>query len=283
MSFDDRLVTLSVTVEGQKKTYDQNYDIRATGVKYTDGSLGECAVRIDNISKNDRDYLVTKTSPWIVPRNYVNIDLQIGRVSTGLFLLFTGQATAANPTQPPDIGLIFTSLSMGALLGSIGNLNMGPMSTLKSISQQVANQLQIPLDYRAQSNPQVGNYAFNGALVKQVRKLNELGPVNAFIDNNKLIVVDSSPPVATGPILVSPATGMVGVPEVSELGVRVRMLVRGEIKAGNYITVQSNNNKAANGTFFVYRLSFEIASREAPFYWIIEGRKYFVGAGNSTS
>lgn len=279
MSFDNRLVSLSVTVDGQKKTYDQNYDIRATGVKYTDGSLGECAVRIDNISKDDRDYLVTKTSPWIVPRNYVNIDLQIGRVSTGLFLLFTGQATAANPTQPPDIGLIFTSLSMGALLGNIGNLSMGPMSTLKTIAQQVANQLQVPLDYRAQSNPQVGNYAFNGALVKQVRKLNELGPVNAFIDNNKLIVLDSNPSAPTGSaIMVSPATGMVGVPEVSELGVRVRMLVRGEIKVGSYVTVQSNNNKAANGTFFVYKLSFEIASRETPFYWIIEGRKYFLGA-----
>ena len=138
-AFDDRLVSLTVsTDDGTVLTYDQNYYIIATGTKFTDGTLGECALRIDNISKKTRDYLVSKCSPWVRPRSYVNLTLEVGRQSRGTFRLFEGQATAGNPTQPPNIGLIFTSLQNSALLGNIGSLNTGPTSSLQSICQQIA-------------------------------------------------------------------------------------------------------------------------------------------------
>lgn len=289
---DDRLVSLDVQLvgangqpEGDIFTFDQRYYIIATGTKFTDGSLGECAVRVDNIGRSTRDFLVSKTSPWVVPRLYANISLSVGRKSKGTFLLFTGQATASNPSQPPDIGLTFTSLTMSALLGNIGSLNGGPMTTLKSLAEQIAAQLPnpaggigIPLEYQATYNPFIANYSFTGPLIRQIDKLNTMGGINAFVDNNHLIVVDNAAPRTGSPVILNSATGMIGVPEVNELGVTARMLIQQEVRPCDKVTVQSKLNPAANGNFFVYKLGFEIASRALPFYFNLDMRANLLGA-----
>lgn len=289
-AFDDRLVSLVIsTDDGTILTYDQSYYIIATGTKFTDGTLGECALRVDNISKKSRDYLVSKCSPWVVPRSYVNLTLEVGRASRGTFRLFEGQATAGNPSQPPNIGLTFTSLTNSALLGNIGSLNTGPNSPLQSICQQIASQLPntvtgvpgIPLDYRATYNPTVNNYSFIGPLIRQVDKINDIGGVNAAIVNNVLVVVDAGTGRGNVPIILNASTGMVGVPVTTELGVNVKALIGTEIRPFDLVTVQSSINPAANGTFVVYKLGYDIASRDTPFYWNIEMRaaQNVLGAG----
>lgn len=271
-AFDNRLVRFGVTIDDETIEYDQTYQILATGTKYTDGTLGECALRIDNISKDTRDMLIAKTSPWVIPRTYANITLDVGRESIGTFRLFEGQATAANPTQPPDIGLIFTSLTLSFLLGNIGTLNMGPISKLSSICQRVATMLGVSLEFKA-TDRNIGNYSFGGPLVKQVQKLNDMGGICAFVDNTKLVVLNSNQARSEEPITVSAATGMIGVPQITELGVCVKTLINNEIKVGDSVKIESIINPAANGTFIVYKLGFEVASRDVPFYWLLELRK----------
>jgi hypothetical protein len=290
--FDNRLVTLAIEIDGKAFAWDQDFYILATGKKYSNGTIGECALRIDNISKITRDFLVNKTSPWIPTRTYINMNLSVGRASVGTFLLFTGQASAANPTQPPDIGLTFTSLTSGALLGNIGNTNAGSLASFKSIATQIAASLPnpatgtngIPLDYRTDLNPMVDNYSFSGALIKQVDVLNALGngAIYAFIHNNVLVVTDLTKSSARQNHIISSTsnTQMVGVPEVNELGVRVKALIGSEeIQPMDTITIQSVENPAANGTFYAYTVGYEIASRDTTFYWILDCRAYAVGAG----
>ena len=297
-AFDNRLITVGIQLigangqpEGSALSYDQSFYILATGTMFTDGNIGECGLRIDNIDKKTRDYLVQKTSPWVFPpaqRLYANITLDVGRQSSGTFRLFEGQASAANPSQPPDIGLTFTSLTMGALLGNIGTLSAGPNIDFKQLCQQVAASLPnpatggkgIPLNYQVSKSYTVSNYAFNGALINQVHKLNTLAPVNAVIFNNTLVVVDSGQPLTDAPIIVSSMTGMIGVPEINELGVRVKVLIGGtpQIKPLSKITIQSNLNPAANGTWTVYKLGFEVASRDTSFYYILDCRQFVLGA-----
>lgn len=286
-AFDDRIVILEVQLigsDGQPASdpfiFDQSYFILATGTRFTDGSLGECAIRIDNISKKTRDFLVTKTSPWVTPRLYANLTLSVGRKSKGAFILFSGQASASNPSQPPDIGLTFVSLTMSAMLGNIGSLNAGATSTAKSIAQQIAAGLPnpvtgtpgIPLDYQAETNPNIRNYSYNGALIKQVDRLNAIGGINAFIDNNILVIVDQDKPRSSQPLVINKLNGMIGIPEVNSLGVTAKVLIGPEILPWQAVTVQSDLNPAANGTFIVYRLGFDIASRAAPFYWNLDMR-----------
>lgn len=297
-AFDNRLISVGIQLigangqpEGAALSYDQSLYILATGTQFTDGNIGECALRIDNIDKKTRDYLVQKTSPWaILPaqRLYANITLDVGRKSSGTFRLFEGQASAANPSQPPDIGLTFTALTMSALLGNIGTLSAGPNVDFKSLCQQIAAQFPnpttgmpgIPLNYQVTKTYTVSNYSFNGALINQVHKLNTLAPVNATVSNNVLVVVDAGQPLDEAPVMVSSATGMIGVPEVNELGVKVKVLIGAtpQIKPLSKIKIQSSLNPAANGTWVVYKLGFEVASRDTPFYWICDCRQYLLGA-----
>ena len=67
--------------------------------------------------------------------------------------------------------------------------------------------------------------------------LNQLGPIKAYIDNGTLIVTDCNGARSGGPIVISAATGMIGVPEVTETGVRVRVLILQEISQGQEITI----------------------------------------------
>ena len=280
-AFDPRLIQFTVEVEGQTFTWDQSYFIHAVGTKYTDGMLGECELRIDNIAKSTRDFLIKKCVPWQPPpaqRLYANIQLEVGRQSYGMFLLFGGQAAAANPTQPPDIGLAFSSLANQYWLGNIGSVNMGAMSTLSLIAQEVASLNSLTLQFKG-TDFNVGNFSFTGPVAKLIDKLNDLGNVWAFVDNKNLIVLSSGPgssalPPArnTSPIVINSSTGMIGIPEVNTFGITVRSLINNELRVGDLIQIESTVNPAANGVFVIFQLGYEIASRDTPFYWNIVAR-----------
>ena len=62
---------------------------------------------------------------------------------------------------------------------------------------------------------------------------------------------------------------MVTVPVVNERGLQAKCLINNAIKIGGQIQVQSRINPAANGTWQVYKLGFDISTWESPFYWLI--------------
>ena len=270
-AFDDRLVTLQIDIEGQSFTFDQSYYMIATGQAYTNGNFGECALRIDNIAKTTRDFLVTKTSQWNLNRTNADISLSVGRASYGTFQIFNGNAIASNPTQPPDIGLTIRSLSKAALLGYPNAFTAPSMATLKTVCEQVAQSAGLTLDFQATTNPNIGNYRFTGAVGKQIQKLNELG-VSAYISqsSNVLVVTDYLKPRNLPPVQINAQNGMIGVPEVTEVGVRVKMLINNQVQIGAPAQVTSVANPAANGTFIINKLGYEIASRDTPFYWVLD-------------
>jgi len=280
-AFDDRLVQFTVEVEGQTYTWNEDFFIHAVGTKYTNGMLGECALRIDNIKKQTRDFLVKKCVPWQPPpaqRLYANIQLEVGRKSYGTFVLFAGQAAAANPTQPPDIGVTFTSLSNQYWLGNIGQVSFGAITPISQIAAEIASLNNLTLQFKG-TDFNVGNFSFTGPVPKLVDKLCDLGNVWAFIDNKNLVVLSSGPgspapppPRNTDPVLINSSTGMVGIPEVNTFGVNVRQLINNELRVGDLIQIESTMNPAANGVFVIFQLGYEIASRDTPFYWNIMGR-----------
>lgn len=278
-AFDNRLITLGIDLgTGETVTYDQQFYISATGTKYANPNLGEMEVRIDNIDEKTRNFLLTQTSPLQIPRRPKLVTLDVGRVSYGTFRLFQGDVLASCPTQPPDIGLTLRSLTLGFMLGNPIAITQAATANLRAISQQVANQLGVTLNFLA-TDKQIDNYSFTGGALKQVQKLEDAGNVLAFVDNDTLVVMDNTGQRNPAPILINSDTGMIGVPEVTETGTRVRMLINNQIRVGDAVTIVSDINPAANGDYVVFRLLFQIASRDTPFYWIIEARskKYALG------
>ena len=276
-AFDSRLMEFAVNIDGETYIYDQSYYLAAYGVKYTNGNLGECSIRIDNIARHTRDTLISKTSPFAAHRQLATVSLKLGRQSTGLFTVFEGQATASNPTQPPDIGLFIHTLAGSYWMGTMVS-NVFPTTAMISvIAKKIADDLGLALEFHA-TDRAVVNFTFTGAAVKQVKRLNEVGGIEAHIDTGKLIVRDINQPRRDTAVIVSQATGMIGVPQINEYGVNVTMLINQELLAGDKIEVKSDLNPAANGTYTIYKLGFEASSWETPFYWKIEARRYLVGA-----
>lgn len=277
-AYDDRLLNVQLTIDGQTISYDQRYAILATGTRYSGGNFGECSFKLDNISKTDRDFIISKTTLWSEKRSSVQVSINVGRASYGTFELFNGTLISASISQPPDIGLTLSCATGAARLGYPVNSSSPGTTTFQALCQLVANNLTaaqpdspVILDFQSsQGGKFVNNYNFTGPVTNQITKLSEIASVRVWQENNKLKVRDIGVPDKVPSLLINSQTGLVEVPQITEIGVRVKMLMRNDITLYTPVILQSKNNALANGNFYVYKSKFEVASRDNPFYWVLD-------------
>jgi hypothetical protein len=96
-----------------------------------------------------------------------------------------------------------------------------------------------------------------------------MGDVVASADNGKLLVIDANKAKTGGSRLINLATGMVGIPNVNESGVTVKMLVDNSIELGGEVQIESQINPAANGSYRVAQINFDVANRSEPFFYTL--------------
>jgi hypothetical protein len=265
-AFDQRIVRLGIELENGVNMFEGLY-ISAKGVLVASAQLNECEVVIYNLTAAQRNYLLTQTSPFAQPRTAKLMTLDVGRESYGTFRLFQGNVIASAPTQPPDIGVVLRALTGAFALGNILPQNQPQVSKLSTIAKSVADANNCSLNFYA-TDKNINNFSYSGATQNQVDKLTQCGGVNAFINNGSLTVTDQNQSVPGGPFPINAGTGMVGIPEADESGVNVRVMIDPAIKLGASVTIESKLNQAVNGTYSkIYRMSFEVANRETPFWY----------------
>lgn len=270
--FDDRIVKVSVQVNGALKVYQSPLKIVATGTKYANSLQNDAQIEVFNLSKADRDFLLTETSPYNKNRTPKIIIVEAGRVSTGTSVIFKGNISSCAPTQPPDIGLKFKCLANQFLKGKIVSAQQGGSVPLSRIAGGVAGDLGVNLNFQAQDK-NISNYAFTGGALKQLDELSSAGAVDVFIDGNQLVVKDIHVPLTGVLRILSDTSGMIGIPELTEQGVKVSCLLDNQTSIGGAIQIESALYPTINGKYVVYKLGFNITSRDVPFYWIPEGQR----------
>jgi hypothetical protein len=268
---DPRIVKVGIEIDGLIKTYD-GLAITASGIKYANGNQNEAEISIANLDKATRDYILTETSPFNKNRTPKRVILDVGRKSYGTSRIFVGDITASNISQPPDITLTLKALTADFQKGNVLARSEGPQTDLSLIAQNVAADLGLTLDFQAQ-NRKIANYSFTGGALKQVDKLGEAFGVVAYVDDNQLIVKDLNAPLRGRVRILTLETGMIGVPELTEQGVKVKFLIDNQTTLGSGLQITSVMNPAANGLWTIYKLGFELASRDTPFYYVAEGKK----------
>lgn len=277
-AFDPRIVQVGIDLGNGLKTY-EGLAIYASGVKYASAMFNECEARIYNLTRDERNNILTQASPLIrTQAKPVFLSLDVGRESYGTFRLFEGNVISCNVTQPPDIGISLRSLTSSFESGVILRDNQSSIALLSIISQNIAKTLGLTLQFQA-TDKQIDNYSFTGAAVKQVDKLNQVGGVVAFIDNRTLVVLDSNKPKAGTRRLISAQTGMVGIPQVTEQGVLVKVMMDNSLQLGGPVQIQSLMNPAANGDYRIVKMSYEVANRDQPFWYSLECQleNYYLG------
>lgn len=271
-ALDPRIVRVSIEVNGRLKTYSSPFSITVTGTKYGNALQNEAEIILENLDRATQDYILTETSPYNLNRTPKTVIVEAGRVSYGTAVIYRGNVVTSNVTQPPDIGIILKCLTGNFIKGNILTRNQPGSATLKQISAQVAQDTNTILNFQA-TNKNISNYAFSGPALNQVDVVGSLGGINAFIDDNTLVVKDAFIPLTNSLRILSAETGMIGIPEFTEQGIKVKYLLDNRTTLGGSLRIISKQYPAANGDYVIYKLGFQIATRDTPFYYIAEAAR----------
>ena len=269
---DERIVKISVEVNGALKVYQSPLNLTAMGTKYGNSLQNDCVVTIDNLDRETQDYLLTETSPYNLNRTPKTIIVESGRVSYGTSVIYRGNVINAIVSQPPDISVTLKCLTGNFVKGDIINRNQPGQATYRQICQQIAQDTGTILNFQA-TDKNIANYSFSGSALDQVAVAGSMGNYNVFIDNDTLIVKDALIPITGSTRILSAETGMIGIPEFTERGIKVKFLIDNQTRIGSAIDVRSTQYPAANGIYVIYKLSFQLTSRDTPFYYIAEAAR----------
>jgi hypothetical protein len=66
---------------------------------------------------------------------------------------------------------------------------------------------------------------------------------------------------------------LIGIPEVTEQGVKLTYLLDNTSKRGGALQLISKVYPTLNGTYRIFDLGWNISSREVPFYWIADCKR----------
>ena len=275
-NIDQRILRVGVEVSGQINWYEgsggSGLAIKASGTKGATDTQNTADVTITNLSKDVRNYILTETSPFNKNRTPKKLIIEAGRVSTGTARLFVGNITKSSPTQPPDIGLNMTAQTGAFKKGDVVARSGKARENLSEIAGRVASDMEARLVFEAQDK-QIANYSFSGAALRQVNALAEAGGVDAYLDDETLVVKDRDKPLKNRVKIIDNTTGMVGIPEATERGVSIKILYDLETDLGGRVDLTSELNPALDGSYTIYKIDFDLASREAPWYLDIEASR----------
>ncbi len=267
-AFDPRIVQVSIQFPDETLTF-EGLSIYASGRKYRATLQNTCECRIYNLTKEQRNYILSRTSPLNNPRQLINMSLNVGRESYGTFTLFNGYVAKSSTTQPPDIGISLSALTNGFEVGTILTNTQPALSQLSQIAAKIATDSGLSLDFRA-TDKQVANFSYNGSAAYQIHELNDMGDIVASVNNGILTVVNTGQANNNGAFLVNAANGMVGIPQFTENGVLVKIMINNIVQLGNKITLQSEMLPAANGDYIVQGIIYDIASRDQQFFYTLD-------------
>lgn len=268
---DQRIVRVGIEVSGGVKWY-EGLQITAKGSKGVTDTQNECEVTVVNLSKEVRNYILTETSPFNKNKTAKKLYVEAGRVSTGTARLFVGDITASSPTQPPDIGLNIKAQTGAFKKGELVARSGAAKEKLSSVASKVAKDLDASLVFEAEDKF-IANYSFNGASLKQVNQLAQAGDVDAYLDDQTLVVKPKNKPRKNLVKKIDNTTGMVGIPEATERGVKVKILFDLQTNLGGEIQLKSELNPALDGSYTIYKIDFDLASRDTPFYLDLEASR----------
>lgn len=267
-AIDPRIVTLEIEINGEIKTY-ENLFISAVGVKYANPLQNECEITIYNLDPNTQDYLLTETTPYNFNKTQKLVTLYAGRQSYGTTIIFVGNIVYASVSQPPDVGVTLRCLTSNWLKTSVFATNQPATTTLEQIANAIAKNLDVYLQFEA-TNKTIGNYNFAGSSLQEIEFLSQMGKLDVFIDDDTLVVKDAGQPLRASIRDLSASTGMIGIPEFTERGVRVKFFVDNKTVLGGAIRLTSEVYPAVNGVYVIYQLAFIITNRLTPFYYIAD-------------
>lgn len=268
---DKRLLKIDIEVGNELRSY-EGIPISASGSKVSNEIPNEFTIKLTNLSKDTRDKILTETS--VLERNLPPKKCYIyaGRESTGYSLIFKGDIRQTTISQPPDIGLTIITYTGDSAKYTTTVRSGGELIKLSVLSKQIANKLGVGLLFEA-TDKQIGSYSYTGSSLGEVKKLNEVGGVNAYLDDDILIVRNKNTALNGRTFNISKNSGMIGIPTITERGINFKIMFDARVTVGSKAVLTSTLNPVANGNWTIYKITYDLQNREQSFYMNIEATK----------
>jgi hypothetical protein len=268
-------IIVSININGIVKQYQAPLEITARGTKFANQNQNEAEITITNVDAKTQDYLLTETSPYNLNTAPKVLTVDAGLSYNGMqqtSRIFSGNIVSVNLSQPPDVKMTIRCLTGNYQKGQVVAMGAPETISLSKLAGDIASQLGLNLNFDA-DDKQIANYNFTGSALKLVNTLGLLSNVDAFIDDDSLVVKRSSLPLAGPTKLIDMQNGMVGIPQITERGLQVKFLLDNQTKVGSLLRVNSVIYPALNGDYIIYKLVFDLATRAENFYYIADAKR----------
>lgn len=263
-SFDPRILQIGVEVNGVLRVYTDG-DLSVKINRSADGKQNTCDAIITNLTPEVRNYLLTETSPWKANRQDKILTVIAGRQAAGTQRIYTGAIASSSVSDRPDVRLMLKALTSDNLKYTFTSRQSPPTIALSKLCQQVAGDYGCKLRFEA-TDKTIANYLYNGTVARQINHLALVGDVDAFIDNDVMVVKNLGVANKGQARVLSEQTQMIGAPLIDDKGVKVRMLYDPTVNLGDAIEIQSVTNPAANGQYTIYNMAISLSTRAQDWY-----------------
>lgn len=266
-----RVLKVIITLQDAgKKVEIEGLRISVKCDKYSNEISNNATISIDNIAKPLRDKLASNGTPFARQREQKlnTIEVLAGR-GDKLSSVYVGDIWFVTPGQPPDFLTVIEAKTASFDKTLITATEEPPTSTIQNISKRVADTLGLNLQNEADQT-EIINYQYVGSSIDEVENINRLGMVDAYIDDKTLVIKNKNKPLSMESILINKDTGMIGVPEFTDFGVKVRVLFERAYKIGQSMKLESIIYPATNGTYTIFKIDYDLNNRDNAWYALIE-------------
>lgn len=268
--FDPRVLTVEIEFESGSRVFAGPMSIRVGGSKTISSTQNQATITISNVSKDTRDYIMSNCNQALAMNYKVRrVRVRAGRESYGQWNVFVGDIVSANVTQPPDITITLRCVTNAVDRSKWWSFaNTGPI-TLEKIVQEAAASLGLAyrIDSAVDKSKVIPRFTFNGPMVAIIIRIQELANVRAYVDDDTIVITDWAKGLSNTIVEVNAYSGMVGIPEMTEYGVKVKTLADRNILLGGAMRLKSEIVPVLDGDYVITRIDYDLTTREQEFYF----------------
>lgn len=241
------------------------------------GVPADGSIDIYNLNREDMEFLSTSAATWMTDRSLIQL---YAGYEDNVKLIYGGAIVRA-PTQGyPD-----TTLHVSCLTGlewmttniDVRKSNIKMMDLVDYVSSVTGYPINIPGSVRRSNemlNKTIKNFSFSGSVHNLVDKVQRM--LGGFSLDGKSVLLSVyndntfvwNPAVTTGGDILSinDQSGMIGIPELTDFGISVKMLLNPDVHAGDIVHIESRRVPRATGDYFVTEIHHHGELRSTQWY-----------------
>lgn len=268
--FDPRILTVELQFEDQSLVFSGPMYLKVQGSKTIATLQNTATVTIGNLTKAHRDYIMSNCNQVLQSNFQVRkVKVSAGRKSSGSWQVFEGDIISANLTQPPDIMIMLRCATSARDRTQWWTYSNQSEATLEQIAGDFAKivNLNLQIDPAVNKSATVPRFTFNGQPMGMLVRIAEMFKVKVYTDDDILVIKPEKEALSNQIAEVSSSSGMIGIPEFTEYGIRVKTLADKSIRLGGAMRLNSTMVPVMNADYVITRLDYDLTTRDTAFYY----------------